>query len=170
MAADCRVAGPQPGSSIARAAVGFYYSPPISTGLLYVHAAPVIAYAWYMFAMFGHTTNNAFVGFFVQEFDPEGQPTATVVDEQDSLWTYPTGLYDAGVRAPSVSAMFPVDAQHRYIIWLWCGVAASGDGQELELVAGGGGTVPPFYLWLTDEAIASVAVTVPYIGWTFMGS
>jgi hypothetical protein len=93
---------------------------------------------------------------YVGSYDLTGAPTGAVVDQQVTLWTDDSWFRGAGGHQGSnpgfglYAPPIPVDQDHQYIIWVWCGGDISADGWGLLSGAG------------ADD---DFQVHVPYIGW-----
>jgi hypothetical protein len=145
------------GSASVRGALGIYFYPPTQGGVLQFWSTPAIAWWWSDYAVLDTAHTDAFMGLYVGSYDLNGAFSGAVVDQRQSLWndtSHFTQTDDHGTNsATTLSTRLWVDNAHQYILWLWCGTAASGPGNG-GLFSGGG-------------AWSSLSVTIPSLSWSY---
>ena len=145
------------GSASVRGALGIYFYPPTQAGVLQFWSTPAISWWWSDYAVLDTAHTDAFMGLYVGSYDLNGAFAGAVVDQRHSLWddtSHFTQTDDHGTNsATTVSTQLWVDNAHQYILWLWCGTAASGPGNG-GLFSGGG-------------ASSSLSVTIPALCWSY---
>ena len=143
-------------SSVAgRAAVGIYFYPP-RNGSLQIWSTPAFNYLWGTVCDLASAHADAWIGLYVGSYDLAGSFVGEVIDQRITLWTDDSWLYGSrlntgsnsgyGIYAPPI----PVDRQHQYIIWVWCGGEVSADG---------------FHLFNGSGAVDQLNISVPSITW-----
>lgn len=145
-------------SSVAgRAAVGIYFYPPFSSGVLQVWSTPAFNYLWGTYCSFASAHADGWIGLYVGSYDLSGKFTGDVIDYRVSLWSH--DQWFGSTSGPGSSAgygLYPppiqVGRQHQYIIWVWCGGEISSDGWHA--------------LW-GSGAMDLFNVAVPSITWEF---
>jgi hypothetical protein len=145
------------GSCSSRSAVGIYFYPPAANGFLRVSATPGFNFWWIDNEVFSNAHTDGFIGLYVATSDLSGFDTGPVVDQVNMLWNHDCPNFHADNDQGSSSgyalnAGFPVDNDHQYAIWVWCGVDASSGGHNW------------FY---SSGAIDTLSATVPSITWEF---
>jgi hypothetical protein len=136
------------------AAVGIYLYPP-TFGTLQIWSAPSFNYFWGTVCDLDSAHADAWIGLFVGSYDLAGRWTGAVVDQQITLWSDDSFVYGSRSNPGSNSgyglfASIPVDRQHQYIIWVWCGGDVSADG---------------FHILWGSGASDMLDVSVPSISW-----
>jgi hypothetical protein len=116
-----------------RAALGIYFYPPVANGLLQIWSTPAYTEDWFDVCFLDSCHADGWIGLYVGSYDLTGAFTGAVVDQQVTLWSDSswwsggegqgsnTGF---GLYAPPIE----VDQDHQYLIWVWIGADASGDG------------------------------------------
>jgi hypothetical protein len=116
-----------------RTAVGIYFYPPAECGDLQVWASPSFTDQWWDFCTFDSAHADGWIGLYIQSYDLTDAPTATLVDQQISLWSDSSWWSGTsgqgsntgyGLYAPPMQ----VDQDHQYAIWVWAGGDVSADG------------------------------------------
>jgi hypothetical protein len=137
------------------AAVGSYFSPLVAQGMLHIYTTPNYSSAWALWCAFYEGQADGWIGLYVGEYDLNGNFVGAPVNFSFSLWTEDLFFGDpsgGGVDSLSLQATCPVDSDHFYVIWTWCGGTASGAGFNHFLSAG-------------SAAYSEMYVNVPSITW-----
>jgi hypothetical protein len=134
-------------------AVGTYYQPdPLllcgESGVMDISSNPAIQYMWDTWNVFDSCHAGAFIGIYVGEYTLGGAFVQAVVDQQISLWDSGGGSGQGTNSGYPLFASTPVDTNHFYEIWVWCGGDAEADGWSV--------------FW-GSAALSSATVTVPSI-------
>jgi hypothetical protein len=142
------------GNGNARGALGIYFYPPTSGAWLQVWAAPAYSWFWTDSAVLDSSHTDGFVGIFAGSYDLSGAYTGAVADHRVQLWSddahFTSATASGDNSAFPLSAAFAVDREHQYILWVWCGAYATGDGSHL------------FY---GSDAYGEMMIAVPSISW-----
>lgn len=142
-----------------RVAVGIYFYPPAANGNLQIWSSPAFAYEWWTYCGLASAHADGWIGLYVGSYDLTGAPTGAVVDQQVTLWSDDSWFTGAGDHQGSNSGFglyappVPVDQDHQYIIWVWCGGDVSAAGWGLFSGSGAGD---------------SLQVHAPYITWELL--
>lgn len=138
-----------------RTAVGIYFYPPAECGDLQVWASPSFTDQWYDICSFDSAHADGWIGLYIESYDLTGAPTATLVDQQISLWSDSSWWSGGsgqgsntgyGLYAPPMQ----VDQDHQYAIWVWAGGDVSAAGWGTFSGSGAGDTMNiavPFIRW-----------------------
>ncbi|HEY6419975.1 MAG TPA: hypothetical protein VIX59_13305 [Candidatus Binataceae bacterium] len=144
-------------SAAGRAAVGIYFYPPTSTGILQVWSTPALNYLWGTYCSFDSAHADGWIAMYVGSYNLAGAFTGAVIDQRTTLWSDDSWFHGNSGNFPTASyglhpAPIQVDRQHQYIIWVWCGGEVSADGWHL---LNGSGAMDQLY------------IAVPSITWEF---
>ncbi|HYU01717.1 MAG TPA: hypothetical protein VEK85_15155 [Gemmatimonadales bacterium] len=143
-------------SGSAAAALGIYFRPVVTNGILRLSSSPAFNYSWWTYCVFASAHSDGFIGLYVGRYTLAGGFDGAPVDQRISLWSDDSWWSGAGSHSGSSSgyplfAQLNVDSSHWYALWVWCGGRASG--------AGWGG------LFSGSGAGSNLSVTVPSIFW-----
>jgi hypothetical protein len=104
------------------AAVGGYFQPPDSNGILDIFANPGMSYDFQTWYVFDSANSGGFIGLYVGEYTLRGQFQAALVDQQINIASL------GGSSGLPLAASIWVDSDHFYEIWVWAGINVSADG------------------------------------------
>jgi hypothetical protein len=146
-------------SASVRAAVGIYFSPPVASGTLAIWSWPALSDTWYDICSWSSCSSDGWIGLFVAGYDSTGAPTGTLVDQKISLWSDSSWWSGTGDQYSNsgyglTASGIPVDHDHHYAIWVWCGADIAADGWGTFSGSGAG---------------ANLIVNVPSIRWELSG-
>jgi hypothetical protein len=141
-------------SGSVRTALGIFFRPATSNGILRLSANPAINYDWWDICAFASAHTDGFIGLYVGRYNLSGGFDAAPVSQQRSLWN-DSSWWSGGSGSGSnsgypLSAQFNVDSSHWYALWIWCGGNVSADGWHTFSGSGAG---------------ARLAVAIPSITW-----
>jgi hypothetical protein len=138
----------------ARAWVGTYFQPPTEQGLLVVSSNPIIVYDYGDTCFDDGCSTYGWIGLFVQEYDSHGVPSGAPIQQNNYLWSdasWWNGIGDnTGAGVEPLSAVLPVNNEHSYGLFVWCGLTTNSAGWGGYFYSIGWGTM---------------AVIVPSITW-----
>jgi hypothetical protein len=117
----------------ARTAVGLYFRPATTNGILRIWANPSFNYRWWTICAFASAHSSAFIGLYVGKYTLAGGFVGAPVDQRITLWSDNSWWSGTGKKTGSNSgyplfAQISVDNSHYYAIWVWCGGRISGKG------------------------------------------
>lgn len=130
------------GSAWEAAALGGYFQPPASNGILDIFANPSMGYDFQTWYFLASANAGGFIGLYVGEYTLQGQFQAALVDQQINISSL------GGSSSLPLAASIWVDSDHFYEIWVWAGVNVSADG---------------FHTFWDSSASAQLSVWVPAI-------
>jgi hypothetical protein len=142
-------------SASCRAAVGIYFRPVVTNGILRVSANPAFTFDWFTLCTLASAHSDAFIGLYIGRYTLAGGFDGAPVDQRISLWDDDSWWFGAGINTGSNSgfplfAQLNVDNAHWYAIWIWAGANASAAGWGTFSGSGAG---------------ADLQTTVPSISW-----
>ena len=141
-------------SCSARTAVGIFFRPMTSDGILRVSANPAINFNWFDICAFDSTHSDGFIGLYVGRYNLSGGFDGAPVNQQIGLWndsSWWSGGSNSGDNTGfPLSSQFNVDSSHWYALWVWCGGNINCDGWGTFSGSGAG---------------ATLSVVVPSITW-----
>src|SRR4029450_36077 len=121
-------------SSVSAAvALGIYFRPMVTNGILRLFANPGFTYRWSTFCAFCSAHSDGWLGLYAGRYNLSGGFDGDVVNQQISLWNDNSWWSGAGAQTGSNTA-FPlfaqmnVDSSHWYALWVWCGGGVSACG------------------------------------------
>jgi hypothetical protein len=143
-------------SGAGAAALGIYFRPMVTNGILRLSANPGFTYRWGTFCAFCSAHSDGWIGLYGGRYNLSGGFDGDLINQQISLWNDNSWWYGVGSQTGSNTA-FPlfaqanVDSSHWYALWVWCGggISACGFGS-------------PFW---GSNAGASMSVTLPSMTW-----
>jgi hypothetical protein len=143
-----------PASVSARGAVGIFFRPVVTNGILRISSNPSFSYMWDTFCWHSSTHSDGFVGLYVGSYTLAGGFDGARIDQKSYLWSDDSWWYGTSGQGTNsgfpVSAQLNVDSNHYYAIWVWCG------GRD---TSGGDG-----FLWFST-ANSNFSMQVPSITW-----
>jgi hypothetical protein len=130
---DCDTAMNNASSAWCRAALGIYFRPVVTNGILRVSANPGFTFDWFTLCTLASAHSDAFIGLYVGSYTLAGGFESAPVDQTISLWSDDSWWEGAGINRGSNSgfplfAQFNVDNAHWYAIWVWAGTAVNAAG------------------------------------------
>lgn len=141
-----------------RTAVGIYFRPMTSNGILKVSANPAINFSWGDLCVCDSSHSDGFIGLYVGRYNLSGGFAGAAVNQHISLWNdsawWSGTMEDGANSAFPLSAQFNVDSDHWYALWVWTGSYIEAAGWSL--------------LW-GSGAFGEMDVTVPSITWELFG-
>jgi|KBSMisStandDraft_5_1062788.scaffolds.fasta_scaffold59332_2 hypothetical protein len=141
-------------SGSVRTALGIYFRPVTSNGILRVSANPSINYRWWDYCAFASAHTDGFIGLYIGRYNLSGGFDAAPVNQQRSIWNDSSWWSGGGGSGSNsgfgLSAQLNVDNSHWYALWVWCGGNVSAEGWHTFSGSGAG---------------ASMSVAVPSITW-----
>jgi hypothetical protein len=143
-------------SASAAAALGIYFRPSVSNGILRLSSNPAFNSFWWTICTLASAHSDGWIGLYVGRYTIAGGFDGAAVNQKISLWSDDSWWSGAGSQSGSSSgfplfAQFNVDSAHWYALWVWCGGYVHG--------AGWGG-------WFSGSgAGANLSVSVPSITW-----
>jgi hypothetical protein len=116
-------------------AVGVYFRPIRPTGYVHLSSTPSFTYRWYTYCTLASAHSDAWIGLYVAQYNSAGEIDRVAVDQQTRLWSDDSWAVGAGDHSGAnsgypLTAWFPVDANHWYAMWVWCGGSIYGDGSH----------------------------------------
>lgn len=142
-----------PNSVSARAWVGTFFQPPTSEGLLTVSANPLVVFDYGDTCFMDGCSTFGWIGLFVQEYDRHGVPSGAPVQQQNYLWSdasWWSGIGDnSGGTVVPLSTVIPVDDEHSYGLFVWCGVTGNQVGFGDYYYSLGWGEMNVIVPWIT---------------------
>ena len=142
----------------ARTAVGIYFRPMTSNGILRVSANPAINFRWADLCVTDSAHTDGFIGLYVGRYNLSGGFEGAAVSQQTSLWndsSWWSGTSDSGSNSAfPLFAQFNVDSDHWYAMWVWCGTHIEAAGFSATWGSG---------------AYGIMDVAVPSITWQLFG-
>jgi hypothetical protein len=146
----------QSASASAATAVGFFFRPMVTNGILRISSNPAFNYSWWTSCWLASAHSDGWLGFYVGRYTLAGGFDGAPVFQQSMLWNDDSWFSGAGFHSGSNSgyplfAQCNVDSAHWYAIWVWCGGRATGAGWGSPFSGSGAGS--------------SLAATVPSITW-----
>lgn len=125
------IAGDASGGAEERVALGVSFGPD-HNGLLSISALPTLTYDWEDVTVFSSASTFGWIGLFVSSLDSNNN-VATLVDMRQVLWDDAIQFFGNNAGSKSdllfpLSAQVPVDTQHVFFIWVWCGTTSSSLG------------------------------------------
>jgi hypothetical protein len=149
-----QASGDDESSASARGAVGIFFRPVVTNGILRISSNPSFSYNWDTFCWHSSTHSDGFVGLYVGRYTLAGGFDGAPIDQRISLWNDDSWWYGTSGQGSNsgfpLSAQLNVDSSHYYAIWVWCG------GRD---TSGGDG----FWWWST--ANSNFSMQVPSITW-----
>ena len=141
-------------SGSVRTALGIYFRPVTSNGILRVSANPSINYRWWDYCAFASAHTDGFIGLYIGRYNLSGGFDAAPVNQQRSIWNDSSWWSGGGGSGSNsgfgLSAQLNVDNSHWYALWVWCGGNVSAEGWHTFSGSGAG---------------ASMSVAVPSTTW-----
>jgi hypothetical protein len=141
-------------SGSVRTALGIYFRPVTSNGILRVSANPSINYRWWDYCAFASAHTDGFIGLYIGRYNLSGGFDAAPVNQQRSIWNDSSWWSGGGGSGSNsgfgLSAQLNVDNSHWYALWVWCGGNVSAEGWHTFSGSGAG---------------ASMSVAIPSITW-----
>jgi len=141
-------------SGSVRTALGIYFRPVTSNGILRVSANPSINYRWWDYCALASAHTDGFIGLYIGRYNLSGGFDAAPVNQQRSIWNDSSWWSGGGGSGSNsgfgLSAQLNVDNSHWYALWVWCGGNVSAEGWHTFSGSGAG---------------ASMSVAVPSITW-----
>jgi hypothetical protein len=143
-------------SGSAAAAVGIYFRPMVTNGILRISSNPSFNYNWWTICTLASAHSDGWLGLYVGRYTLDGGFDGAPVSQHVSLWNDDSWWGGAGPHTGSnsgypLSAQINVDSAHWYAIWAWCGGRATGAGWGTFSGSGAG---------------SNLSVGVPSITWT----
>ena len=119
-------------SGSVRTALGIYFRPVTSNGILRVSANPSINYRWWDYCAFASAHTDGFIGLYIGRYNLSGGFDAAPVNQQRSIWNDSSWWSGGGGSGSNsgfgLSAQLNVDNSHWYALWVWCGGNVSAEG------------------------------------------
>ena len=124
--------------------IGIHLTPPVD-GRLTVFSDPSLHEHWSDYAYVAAAHSDAFIGFWIGEYDANGVFQRALVDQRSKLWDDNSHLSDSGDHEEDVPgyplfAFCSVSAWHQYVISVSIGGSASADR-----TIGGAGAISALY-------------------------
>lgn len=142
-------------SAAAAAALGIYFRPSVSNGILRLSSTPRFSYLWWTICAFASAHSDGWIGLYVGRYTLAGGFDGAPVNQKLYQWNDDSWWSGAGSNSGSTSgyplfAQFNVDSAHWYALWVWCGGYVHGEGWGTFSGSGAG---------------SDLNVTVPSITW-----
>jgi hypothetical protein len=114
-------------------AVGIYFRPFTTNGIVHLWANPAINYNWWTYCTLASAHSDGWLGLYVGQYTLAGDLDHVPVDQQISLWSDDSWWGGAGSHSGSnsgypLSSWFTVDSNHWYAMWVWTGGSIYGSG------------------------------------------
>ncbi len=139
-----------------RGAVGNFLSPPMTgVSTMQVSAAPNLHFFWDTYTTLSSCWSAGWIGFSIASFDRAGNFIDTVVNQQNPIWDHQASGISGTSDSQTITG-FPLQAQFNaiegmwYIVWVWAGCYAYGNGWDAVSGSGAG---------------AFMSITVPWFSW-----
>jgi hypothetical protein len=129
----CDTSMNNPSSASCRAAVGIYFRPVVTNGILRISATPGFTFNWWTICSFASAHSDAFIGLYVGRYTLAGGFDGAPVSQMVSLWS-DDSWWSGSWNNPGSNSGFPLSAQinvdsaHWYAIWVWMGANVSAAG------------------------------------------
>ena len=142
-------------SASTRAALGIFFRPTVSNGILRLSSNPSFNYRWWTYCSLASAHSDGYLGLYVGRYTVAGGFDGAPVNQTiwrwyDDSWWSGAGSHSGSSSGYPLFAQFNVDNAHWYALWVWCGTSASGAGWGIFSGSGAG---------------ASLNVAVPSMTW-----
>ena len=115
----------------AAVAVGSYFRPTISNGIMDVSSNPSFNFEGWADNVFDSSHTHTFIGLYVGEYTLGGEFVQAVVDQSITVEDSTGGQPEGSNSGFPLFASVPIDGDHFYEIWVWVGGDCEGDGWSI---------------------------------------